>query len=209
MIPVKVEPHWGEFDKFSTMGLQMPDDIDGGVETASGLNVDELLARFPSPLVLKQDWYRWTKGILMGLCLFLFGLLTYTHDKNTSKWLPISFMVSGGIIYFIVIQGYYSGRWAIKLDVDGFYVNYGIVKKHFLWRNVDKFMPQYNPFVGPLSLQQKDIGIIFSITNRPLSTMERHAGYTSGIGNPYGLSSVEFVRLMTTWRARALAEKGR
>lgn len=165
---------------------------------ASDTKADLLLSRFPGPVTLYPSRRKWLLVLLVGVLFTAVGIWMILAG-NRSGWFTLEVFA---IVAIVAAVTFLPGAAALTLDRNGFEVASLFRFHRSRWQEVSGF--EFVP-IWPTSQKLVAYDDIRAAT-RTLAAMNiAIADHNSALPNTYGLAGDDLARLLTQWRARAVA----
>jgi Bacterial PH domain len=172
--------------------------------------VDELLRRFPAPVILYPSKRRWLfmlvgNGAFVALGIWMISDPTSFDQTHRAippaliAWFGIAFFGLGLIASIVMLTPKLS---YLRLDADRLTIRNLLRTSRMRWEDVDDFAAIDMP--GP----RKILRVGYNKRTRAQRAMGRAnmalIGRNSALPDTYGLKAEDLARLMSLWRARAV-----
>ncbi len=162
----------------------------------SDAKVEEILARYPGPVMLRPSRRKWLL-VLLGGAIFTAGGIWMVQDSADGGWFVLTFF---GLVTIAAAVMLLPGAGGLTLDAEGFGWTSLFRPHRTRWQDASDFAA---------ARMYQTQGVFYedaAYKSTGLGQISRSiAGRSAGLPDTYGLSASSLADLMTRWRARALA----
>jgi hypothetical protein len=163
----------------------------------SHARVDEILSRFPGPIILYPSRTKWLL-VLLGCAAFAAIGFWMIASENVFGWLLLLFFGTGAGLAFVALL---PGASALKLDRRAFEITSLFRRYPVSWQAVSNFeaLPIATSGIKVVLFDNADEG------HRVISNLNvAVSGHNAGLPDTYGMSAEELASLMVRWRESAV-----
>lgn len=161
-------------------------------------DVDDILRRFPGPVILFPSRGRWVRLIAIGICLTIVSALSIGYGRPLTGILGSIFFAALTIVGIAMLL---PGSSSLRLGRDSFTWTRLYRAKTYEWNKVSDF--------GVWTWRRGSV-VVFEIAKPHLTALENINKAVSGrngfLPDTFGLAPDRLVRLMIAWRNLAIRE---
>lgn len=166
-------------------------------EYADAKTPEDILRRFPGPLILLPSSRKWAGLIVIGVCLMILSFISMARSPVTGILGLIFFAVATVVAIAAVLPGSSS----LRLDRESFIRTRLYHAKRYRWSEVRDFSVWTWRGTG---------FVVFEVTKPRLNPLEKMNKAISGrngyLPDTYGLAAKSLVQLMIGWQNLAIKE---